>query len=105
MEKILVHGDVILVAVNTIPEGAEQKQGFKGILQHGERTGHAHRLTGKETDMFEFFAEGRRYLRLTTETPLRHEEHHEIKVPKGDYEIRIVREVDHFQDLVRPVVD
>jgi hypothetical protein len=55
--------------------------------------------------MFEYFHEGRRYLRLLEETPLRHEEHNEIKLPKGDYEIRIVREVDHFQELVRPVID
>lgn len=103
--KTYVHGDVILVAVKSVPKGAEQSEKFSGILQHGERTGHAHRLTGKEADMFEYFAEGRRYLRLLKETPLRHEEHNEIKLPKGDYEIRIVREVDHFADLVRPVVD
>ena len=105
MEKIYVHGDVLLFSVDSIPAGAELGKDFKGVLQHGERTGHAHRLTGKETEMFEFFSEGRRYLRLVTETPLRHEEHKEIRLPKGDYEVRIVREMDHFAELVRPVVD
>lgn len=103
--EVYQHGDVVLVKVDSIPQGAEQSKEFKGVLQHGERTGHAHRLSGKETDMYEFFSEGRRYLRLLKEAPLRHEEHHEIKLPKGDYEIRIIREQDHFQDLVRPVTD
>lgn len=100
-----VHGDVLLFKIEAIPAKAEKKKDFDGILQHGEVTGHAHRLSGKETDMYEYFTEGRRYLRLLKDTPLRHEEHEEIKLPKGDYEIRIVREVDHFADLVRPVVD
>lgn len=105
MEKIHVHGDVILVAVNKIPEGAKKSDKFDGILQYGERTGHAHRLTGKEKDMYEYFHEGRRYLKLVTESPLSHEEHKTINLKPGNYEVRIVREQDHFQDLVRPVVD
>lgn len=102
---IYQHGDVVLVKINKIPEQAEKKKDFDGVLQHGEVTGHAHRLSGKETDMYEYFSEGRRYLRLLKDTPLTHEEHNEVNLPKGDYEIRIVREVDHFADLTRPVVD
>lgn len=105
MRNIYIHGDVILVKVESVPASAKINEKFEGILQYGEHTGHAHRLSGKETDMFEFFAEGRRYLRLQEETPLKHEEHKQIDLPAGDYEVRIVREVDHFAGLVRQVVD
>lgn len=102
---IIHHGDVIFVKVDKIPKKAEKEKDFKGIVQFGEKTGHAHRLSGKGFEMFQHFEEGRRYLRLKKETPITHEEHHEIKIPPGEYEVRIVREVDHFQDLVRTVVD
>lgn len=102
---VVQQGDVVFVKVEQIPEGTKLSEKFDGVVQHGEVTGHAHRLSGKEYDMYEFFEEGRRYLRIKEDSDLSHEEHHTIKLPKGDYEVRIVREMDHFAKLERPVVD
>lgn len=95
-------GDVLFLS-ESIPSEAKKNDKFDGVVQYGESTGHAHRLSGE--DFEEYHHENRRYLRLLKETPVRHEEHNPIHLPKGDYEIRIVREKDHFSDLVRPVVD
>jgi hypothetical protein len=56
-------------------------------------------------EMFQHFEEGRRYLRLKEDTDLSHEEHSTIKLPPGDFEVRIVRELDWFSDMERAVVD
>lgn len=98
-------GDVVLIKVDTVPEAAKPDDKFDGILQWGEVTGHKHKLTGKETDMFHFFDEGRRYLSVKAPMALKHEEHNAIEVPPGNYEVRIVRELDWFSDLERAVVD
>lgn len=100
--EYIQQGDTIYVK-STIPSDAQINKDFDGVVQHGESTGHAHRLHGDGFTMFQ--TKEKRYLRLLKETPLRHEEHDEIKLPSGDYEVRIVREYDHFQDLTRPVVD
>jgi hypothetical protein len=118
----LQHGDVVLVRVDDIPAAAKLEREFTGIVQYGEHTGHAHRLRNPirarrvELDsvpevhtfpyeMYQHFEEGRRFLKVSEETEITHEEHSPITIPSGTYEVRIVREHDHFQDLVRPVVD
>jgi hypothetical protein len=103
--EIREQGDVIFLKIDSIPEGATRDDKFNGIVQFGEHTGHKHRLTGNETDMFHFFHEGRRYLQIKEEMKLLHEERKEVPVPPGFYEVRIVRELDWYSDLERPVVD
>ena len=102
--QVFQQGDVVFLKVEGIPASAKQEK-FDGIVQYGEATGHKHKLTGKEKDMFQFFEEGRRYLSLKKPSALKHEEHNTIEIPAGDYEIRIVRELDWFSDLERAVVD
>ena len=100
-------GDVVLVPVERIP--AEFVEAETNVLQEGEVTGHAHRLHG---DGFRVHAipgkvgnADKKYLRLVKPVALRHEEHKEIKLPTGDFEIRIVREYDHFEEEARRVAD
>ena len=79
------------------------EQHSKGIVQHGEHTGHKHQLHG---DGFRFYKkQDKRYLRLLKPTPLKHEEHKEIMLQPGDYRIGIVREYDHFSEEAREVQD
>ena len=105
MEKYLQQGDTVYILINEIPKRAKLDEKFDGIVQHGEATGHAHRLTGKEFEMYQFFEEGRRYLSIKKTTALKHEEHNTIDIPPGNYEVRIVRELDWFSDMERAVVD
>lgn len=94
-------GDVLIKEFK-IPKEAKPING--NILQHGELTGHKHALHDGEYQIFE--TENKEmYLKLVTPTALRHEEHHEIMLPPGEYKIGIVREYDPFEKLERKVMD
>lgn len=76
------------------------------VLQEGEHTGHAHRLHGDGFTVFEHPTTKQKHLRIVkAPVALRHEEHNKIDVPPGDYEVRIVKEYDHFEEETRNVVD
>lgn len=95
-------GDVILVPVE-IKGRLPKIDG--NVLQHGEATGHAHRFFSDDFSIVEDKKTQKRYLRVVEPGALRHEEHKEINLPSGDFEIRIVREYDHFKEESRRVVD
>ena len=105
---MIQQGDVVLVLIDKIP--SDLKKVKADVLQEGEATGHAHRLHGND---FEIFAPkgpynnetARKHLRIVKPTLLKHEEHREIKLPPGDYEVRVVREYDHFLEETRRVAD
>lgn len=97
--KYLQQGDVLLKPINKAT--GEKKN--TNVLQEGEHTGHAHRITKGE---FEIFVEAEKiYLKAITECLLTHEEHNPIEIAPGDYEIDIVREYEHFSEEARRVRD
>lgn len=101
--KYYQQGDVLLIRtdeawIRNLPSK------HSPIIQLGEATGHAHRIDGPKYMQYENMA-GDRYLKLGKAAVLRHEEHKPIKLLKGVYEIRIVREYDHFKEEQRKVVD
>lgn len=102
-------GDVLLFPAE-IPQNAKLLDG--NILQHGEATGHAHRVMflheekrGGSAGIFQDPKDLLRYLKLDVPTDLVHEEHKKITLPPGEYRIGIVREYDHFQEEARNVQD
>ena len=81
------HGDVILKKVDKV----KGKKLSHLILAEGEVTGHAHRITQGDAELYE--ENGTLFLHVDSETALlTHEEHKAIELPKGDYEIIIQRE-------------
>ena len=81
------HGDVLIKKVDAV-KGKKLKH---LTLAEGEVTGHAHRITQGEAELYE--ENGVLYLHVESESALlTHEEHKEIALPKGDYEITIQRE-------------
>lgn len=83
------HGDVILQKVSEI-KGTKLKH---LVLAEGEVTGHAHRITEGEAELYEH--EGTLYLSVKEGgASLTHEEHKEIKLPEGKYKITIQREYE-----------
>src|SRR5262245_59409498 len=86
-------GDVMLIPVISIPAGAKPGERDKDriVLAYGEVTGHAHAIAEPGVQILEY--EGTRYIRVPKEgARLSHEEHRQIAVPAGDYEVRIQRE-------------
>jgi hypothetical protein len=76
------------------------------IVEHGEHTGHAHRL--QEADEYEHLQHPNtkeRYLRIVRPATVTHEEHMPVTLPPGEYRIGRVREKGMFDDLIAPVID
>jgi len=114
--KKFIHGDVILKQINSKPN--DTKEYTDNAVQYGEVTGHAHRLTGdfKITFTMGDFEKGikvsnggfngTKYLEVGENgAELSHEEHKTIPLPPGLYKCFTVREFDHFEKLIRQVVD
>jgi hypothetical protein len=77
------HGDVMVAAVEALPEGAQALP--TKVLAYGEVTGHSHRIEDpRSADVYEL--NGVRYVRVTAESArLVHEEHKPIVLPRGIY--------------------
>jgi hypothetical protein len=97
---LIQQGDVLVIKVEKVI-GKKLKH---LTLAEGEVTGHSHKITEGEAELYE--ENGVLYLRVNSEKAvLTHEEHHAVEIPKGDYKIGIVREYDHFFEEARNVVD
>lgn len=82
-------GDVILLPV----EQVEGKNLSHLTLAEGEVTGHRHRISQGQAELYE--KDGILYLRVLSDTAtLTHEEHNAIQIPQGNWLIRIQREYE-----------
>lgn len=101
--EVILHGDVIIKRTE-LPEGFYGMREVRdGYLALGEATGHHHALIG-EYDLREDDKKVK-HLRLVEPCSIKHQEHHEIVLPPGDYTIGIQREYDHFEKITREVLD
>lgn len=105
--NVIRQGDVALVRVKAIPEGAiEQKPtGNKVILAFGEATGHHHRFEflNTEHNVKLFHAGGARYLEVTATSDLLHEEHSTARIPAGVFLLPV--QVEYTAAELRRVAD
>ena len=106
MARQFRQGDLLLVRIRSIPEGARRVKRHDGriVVAAGEATGHAHQIAATDADLLESSPE-ERYLRVLDEggVELTHEEHAAILVPPGDY--RVVRQREYVPRSTRHVVD
>jgi len=93
-------GDVLIKKTNSV----KGKKLDHLTLAKGEATGHHHTITKGTAELYE--KKGTLYLKvLSDEAELTHQEHKKINLPRGEYEINIVREYDHFAEEARKVLD
>ncbi|MFC7331743.1 hypothetical protein [Rhodocista pekingensis] len=89
-------GDVLLVAVNSLPTSVKPAalDGGRVVLAYGEVTGHAHAMPGSRVHYFREDGSGRGFIQVHGGDPvaLSHEEHDAIPVPPGTYEVVRQRE-------------
>jgi hypothetical protein len=88
-------GDVILKQV----ESTKGKKIASNLLWKGQN--HHHRVKGK----FAIKKDGSQIYLESSGCILYHEEHKDIKIPKGKYELSIVQEYDHFLEESKNVID
>lgn len=101
MAKHKRHGDVNLHPTDKV-EGKEQKNDGKFVLAIGEATGHSHQLICEAMTI----KKGKRnFIELEQEAMLVHQQHKTLKISKGKYAQVQEREVDHFSQTIKIVVD
>lgn len=91
--KLYRQGDVLIMRVDGVPDGAkEEPRDGDLILQHGEVTGHAHRISSRHATMYRS-EEDRRFMKVggapAAPVELKHEEHATVTIPRGVYEVTI----------------
>lgn len=99
-------GDVLLVRIDEIKSDVKKLDHL--VLARGEATGHSHRITTGTATLYQGPGMGQANLLLEVSSDtatLTHEEHKPITLPKGIWEVRIVREYDHFNEIAREVRD
>ena len=103
--KKLVHqqGDVLLFAVESIPERASRVV-RNGVVAQGEVTGHAHRFVDDKAVQL-YSLDEILYALVAEPVELVHEEHGSQLVHPGIYEVGIVQEYDYATEEARHVQD
>ena len=84
--KMYRQGDVLLVEVDAPPNGLKEKD---NVLARGEATGHSHRIEGAKVYVTE---DGMQVVQVERAARLVHEEHGEMVIPQGTYEVVLQEE-------------
>ena len=96
-------GDVIIKSIKAVPKDLETDP--SKVLAYGEHSGHSHQITSGEANVLVNKALGLMFLQVLSENAvLSHEEHQDINLPMGNYEVLIQREYD-FMEGTRKVLD
>ena len=96
--------DVLMKRLNSLPEGKKKiLQKKRLVLAEGEKTGHAHVIEDDESELIQIG--DKILLSLNEKSVLTHQEHGNIAVEPGLFEIGQVREHDYFSQMVNPVKD
>lgn len=103
MRKLYRQGDVLLVAVGKLPQGAKAVAA-KGriILAYGEATGHHHSVAADCSQEWLDDA-GVTWLEVKQAVELLHQEHAPVPLPVGVY--RKVQQREYSPEAIRSVVD
>jgi hypothetical protein len=104
-------GDVLVMAVDSIPDGATAVplDGGRIVLALGEATGHAHAIAvadpvvGVDADARLLALGDRRFLEVSRPSTIRHEEHAPVPLAPGLYEV--VRQREYSPEAIRNVAD
>lgn len=91
---IFRQGDVIIRKISKIDAKlVKNNSNDDVILAKGEATGHAHRIKTADGEVELYEKHGTLYLKvINNNATVTHEEHNEIKLPKGNYKVQIQRE-------------
>lgn len=102
MAQIYRQGDILLIKVSRLPESANVKE-ETCILAYGEATGHTHHIKCDAEIWVDDSDTGRRYLKVLNDTTLDHEEHAQIALTPGVFEI--IRQREYHPSELRTVAD
>ena len=98
------HGDVLLKKVDKI-SGKKREAKRRVTVALGEATGHHHDISVEKGLVSIYDDIGATYVDIPTEAIIDHQEHHDIAIAPGMYQILIERERDPFSQAIKTVVD
>lgn len=110
MKNYYRHGDIMLKEVDALPLGKTTSHHTLTIAL-GEATGHHHSLFEirdveyTKAPIEYLNLDDGRFLIIHQPVLLRHQEHHELRIEPGIYEITEEREYDYFEESMKKVVD
>lgn len=106
MTKTYRQGDVLLLQVSAPRAELKEvpREAGRIVLAHGEVTGHSHAIASKSARLAINEQTLERFLRAKAPAVLEHEEHARVRLPPGNFEVRIQREYDPTTQS-RAVVD
>lgn len=99
-------GDVLLFKIDELP--SKLTPHHEPVVAYGEVTGHSHKLKGKAIVLKSKPKKGEEeetYVDVQEDSTIEHEEHKPIKIPKGKYKSKIVRERNHLLSRTEYVRD
>ena len=98
-------GDILIYPIKSMPKGKSLSHDGEFTIALGEASGHHHTLYARKTDM-EVRQVGKTFfVNMKVDTPLRHQEHKEIVIPRGMWAFGFEIERDPFLDSIRRVQD
>ena len=98
MKTIAIQGDLRIVKIDALPKTAKKREGK--VLIYGESTGNMHAISDGEV----YELRDRFFFSTPMPTTITHQEHFDIEVGEGVYEIKRQREYSG-KDMTRLVVD
>ena len=103
MKQKIQQGDVLVRLLPLMPKG-KRTLIAKGrcVIAHGE-SGHSHVIESEDAELIKIGE--RMLLDLKSDSVLTHEEHKQIALEPGIYEIGRVNEYDYLSKMVRKVQD
>lgn len=104
--QVACQGDVLIRRVAKAPKSRGEKLKFdkkdQVILEYGEVTGHMHQIISPGAELFAV-NEGLKFLELKSESVLKHDEHADICLDAGYYEV--IRQREYFPSGWQAVAD
>jgi len=97
------HGDVQLIPIDKIPDSA-LSIGNRTIVQEGEITGHAHRMSFP-VPMFREPVSGELFMEVPKAMDISHETHNPQPVSSETFQVDRVVEYDYDREELRMVAD
>lgn len=99
------HGDILIQPYESKEELKSLGEFKSYILAEGETTGHKHLLVSEK--LMEVFQKenGEIVFKLNSPAKISHEEHNEIIIQPGIYEVGNEREFNYFENATQRVVD
>ena|SRR3990167_8461613 len=99
--KFYRQGDVGIIEIDKLPANLVKKD---SVIALGELTGHKHQFRSKQVQVFADES-GQQFVEVKQASPLLHEEHDQLEVPKGVYRIAMQRELDLIKQTQKQVLD